>query len=78
MIDKDAIINALWANSNHGTRRDDVVAIWDAAYQQGLEDAARTAAIHSQYPAENDFDRGYGKGAKDASDRIRKLGENNV
>lgn len=41
------------------------------AYRAGMERAAEIAAIHSQYPIENDFDRGYSKGSQDASDRIR-------
>ena len=41
------------------------------AYRAGMERAAEIAAIHSQYPIENDFDRGYSKGSRDASDRIR-------
>lgn len=40
---------------------------------QALSDAAIEAAIHSQYPATTDFDRGYGKGRKDAADKIRAL-----
>ncbi len=40
----------------------------------GLEDAARTAAIHNQYPIENDFDRGYDKARKDAAEAIRHFG----
>ena len=41
------------------------------AFKAGMERAAEIAAIHSQYPIENDFDRGYSKGSRDASDRIR-------
>lgn len=46
------------------------------AFKAGMERAAEIAAIHSQYPIENDFDRGYSKGSRDASDRIRAHAKN--
>lgn len=47
--------------------------LYALAYRQGLEDAALRATIHSQYPIENEFDRGYDKGSRDAATRIRAL-----
>ncbi|WP_257811664.1 hypothetical protein [Burkholderia glumae] len=38
-----------------------------------IEQCAVCAAIHSQYPIENDFDRGYDKARKDAARSIRAL-----
>jgi hypothetical protein len=43
-----------------------------SAYREWLtEQAAITAAIQSQYPIEDDYDRGYSQGRKDASRDIR-------
>lgn len=43
-----------------------------AAEREGMKRAATFAAIHSQYPIENDYDRGYAQSAKDAAARIRR------
>lgn len=53
----------------------DLARFYAIARAEALEDAAKAAAIHSQYPIENDFDRGYSKGSRDASERIRALKE---
>lgn len=38
-----------------------------------LEESGIAVAIHSQYPIETDFDRGYSKARKDSADKIRAL-----
>lgn len=46
-----------------------------------LEEASIAAAIHSQYPIETEFDRGYAKARRDAANKIHALardGSSNV
>lgn len=46
---------------------------WQASRQQALSEAVTRAVIHSQYPIDCDFDRGYAKARKDAAEDIRSL-----
>lgn len=49
-----------------------IAAALAAAEREGMRRAAMFAAIHSQYPIENDYDKGYAQGAEDAHDRIMR------
>lgn len=49
---------------------DQIIDALAAAEREGMRHAAMFSAIHSQYPIENDYDKGYAQGAKDAHDRI--------
>lgn len=51
---------------------------WTAARDAAKAERARCAlrvALHSQYPIETDFDRGYDKARKDAAETLRTMGE---
>lgn len=51
---------------------------WTAARDAAATERARCAlrvALHSQYPIETDFDRGYDKSRKDAAETLRTMGE---
>lgn len=50
-----------------------MIEVWQASRQQALEEAVTRAVIHSQYPIDCDFDRGYDKARKDAAEGIRSL-----
>ena len=50
---------------------------WTAARDAPAAERARCArrvALHSQYPIETDFDRGYDKARKDAAETLRTMG----
>ena len=49
---------------------------WAAARDAAKAERARCAlrvALHSQYPIQTDFDRGYDKARKDAAETLRKM-----
>lgn len=49
---------------------------WAAARDAAKAERARCAlrvALHSQYPIETDFDRGYDKARKDAAETLRQM-----
>jgi len=46
-----------------------------AIRNEALGEAARVSAIHSKYPVENEYDKGYSQARKDAADAIRNLKE---
>lgn len=51
---------------------------WTAARDAAKAERARCAlrvALHSQYPIETDFDRGYDKARKDAAETLRTMGD---
>ncbi len=52
--------------------RQSIASALQSARLAAYADAAQIAVIHSQYPIENDFDRGYDKARKDASAAIRQ------
>jgi len=52
-----------------------IQGVIDEAVAAEREACATTAAIHSQYPATESFDKGYAKARKDAADAIRARAE---
>ena len=51
---------------------------WTAARDAAKVERARCAlrvALHSQYPIETDYDRGYDKARKDAAETLRTMGD---
>ena len=51
---------------------------WTAARDAAKAERARCAlrvALHSQYPIETDYDRGYDKARKDAAETLRTMGD---
>lgn len=53
-------------------------AWWTAARDAAKAERARCAlrvALHSQYPIETDYDRGYDKARKDAAETLRTMGD---
>ena len=51
---------------------------WAAARDAAKAERARCAlrvALHSQYPIETDYDRGYDKARKDAAETLRTMGD---
>ena len=51
---------------------------WAAARDAAKVERARCAlrvALHSQYPIETDYDRGYDKARKDAAETLRTMGD---
>ena len=51
---------------------------WTAARDAAATERKRCAlrvALHSQYPIETDYDRGYDKARKDAAETLRAMGD---
>ncbi len=51
---------------------------WTAARDAAKAERTRCAlrvALHSQYPIETDYDRGYDKARKDAAETLRTMGD---
>lgn len=55
----------MWRERNPGA------GAWEV-WQAAISSAATTAALHSQYPATTEFDRGYDKAREDAAAAIRR------